>query len=304
MSPSLQTMSLDVALQELAVQEGLDLDLLRRLVRHPGARRCVARRRDLSVELIEKIIALGSARTIAANSSMPAGVKARLAGHPQPDVRAALAANASDDPPGLLARLSEDADPMVREFLAMNERLDPPILAGLAGDPEPRVRVSVIQHWRDAPEGVRRAWLTDPEPEVRRAAVHAFPPPSDLLPGLLADPATRAGAVRHAEPSADMVSDSDVEVRLALAGLPALPASMRDRLAEDPDIFVRKAIAARADTPAALRDDLATTRETDDLRLEGLLTFTRQPHVCPPPAPTLAARSREQAEELLARAGL
>ncbi|WP_157537228.1 hypothetical protein [Kitasatospora azatica] len=297
-------MSLDVELQELAVQEGLDLDLLRRLVHHPGARRCVARRRDLPVELIEEIISLGAARTIAANSSMPAGMKERLAGHPQPDVRAALAASASDDPPGLLVRLSKDADSMVREFLAMNERLDPQILAGLAVDPEPRVRVLVIEHWRDAPEEVRRAWLTDLEPAVRRAAVHAYPPPSDLLPGLLADPVTRAAAVRRAEPSADMVTDSDVEVRLALADHPALPAGMRDRLAEDSDIFVRNAIAARADTPAAMRDDLVTMLETDDPQLEWFLTFARQPHACPAPTPIPAARTRQQAEELLARAGL
>lgn len=297
-------MSLDVELQELAVQEGLDSDLLRRLIRHPGARRCVARRRDLPLELIEEIISLGAARTIAANSSMPASVKERLPGHPQPDVRAALAANASDDPPGLLVRLSEDADSMVREFLAMNEHLDPQIRASLAADPEPRVRVVVIEHWRDAPEEVRRAWLTAPEHEVRRAAVHAFPPPSDLLPELLADPATRAAAVRHAEPAANMATDSEVEVRLALADHPALPADMRDRLAEDPDIFVRNAIAARADTQAVMREDLASTLETDDPQLTWLLGFTRQPHACPAPTPIPAARSRQQAEELLARASL
>ncbi|MEU6658102.1 hypothetical protein [Streptomyces sp. NPDC046821] len=124
------------------------------------------------------------------------------------------------------------------------------------------------------------------------------------MSGLLADPATRAVAVRHAKPSADMVTDPDVEVRLALADHPALQASMRDQLAEDPDIFVRNAIAARVDTPAALRDDLVTTLETDDPRLEWFLSFARQTHACPPPAPTPEARSREQAEELLARAGL
>ncbi len=101
-----------------------------------------------------------------------------------------------------------------------------------------------------------------------------------------------------------MVTDSDVEVRLALADHPALPAGMRDRLAEDSDIFVRNAIAARADTPAAMRDDLVTMLETDDPQLEWFLTFARQPHACPAPTPIPAARTRQQAEELLARAGL
>ncbi|SEL86157.1 hypothetical protein [Streptacidiphilus jiangxiensis] len=101
-----------------------------------------------------------------------------------------------------------------------------------------------------------------------------------------------------------MATDSEVVVRLALADHPALPADMRDRLAQDPDIFVRNAIAARADTPAGMREDLASTLETDDPQLTWLLGSTRQPHACPAPAPIPAARSRQQAEELLARAGL
>jgi hypothetical protein len=67
-------MSLDAELLELATQEDVPPDLLRRLVRHSGARRQVALHRDdLPLELIEEIISLGSARTLAANSSLPHG---------------------------------------------------------------------------------------------------------------------------------------------------------------------------------------------------------------------------------------
>jgi len=72
-------------------------NLLRRLAQHPGARRQIALRPQLPLELIEEIISLGSARTFAANSSLPASVRARLATHPQAEVRAALAANAPDE---------------------------------------------------------------------------------------------------------------------------------------------------------------------------------------------------------------
>jgi hypothetical protein len=93
-------------------------------------------------------------------------------------------------------------------------------------------------------------------------------------------------------------------VRRALAEHPALPTSVRDLLAQDPDMFVRNAIAARPDTPQALRHTLIAGLTTDDPEAELLLAFTRAHPTCPSPAPTPEPRTREQAEELLARAGL
>jgi hypothetical protein len=81
---------------------------------------------------------------------------------------------------------------------------------------------------------------------------------------------------------------------------------MRDLLAEDPNVLVRSAIATRPDTPAVLGEALAATLETDDPVERWLLGFHR--HQCPPSAAAVDAtprvRSREQAEDLLARAGL
>ncbi|SEL21255.1 hypothetical protein [Streptacidiphilus jiangxiensis] len=298
-------MSADAELLELAVQEGLAPDLLSRLVRHDGARRQMAlSRRDLSLELAEEIIALGSARTLAANSSLPPGARALLVDHPQTEVRAALAANADDDPPGILVRLSQDPEPFVRSFLAMNDRLDPAVRARLATDPDREVRSSLARHWLDAPDEVRRALLTDPDSDVRRGAVHAYEPPPDLLPELLRDPVTRAGVVRHAEPTGDLATDPDADVRRALARHPALSAHLRDLLAADPDVLVRDAVAARPDTPSALREELEPTLHSDDPVEQWLIGFSR--HQCPPseerPAP--GGRTRAEAEALLTGAGL
>ncbi|RST04401.1 hypothetical protein EF910_17915 [Streptomyces sp. WAC07149] len=298
-------MNLDAELSALAVQEDLPVDLVRRLLQHPQARRSAALlRRDLTPELLDEIIRLGSARSLAANGFVPAKFRARFADSPEPLVRAAAAASVTDEPPGLLARLTADRDPTVREFLAMNEHLTPELFAVLAEDPEPRVRSSVVDHWRHAPEPVRRALLTDSDPNIRRAAASAYLPPADLLPDLLADPHTRAIAVRHTGPSSELAADPDSDVRKAVAAHPDLPTELRDLLAGDRDAFVRNEIAARADTPSTLRESIVATLATDDPVTNWLLSFRRNTHTCPPRTPAPPKLTREQAEDLLARAAL
>ncbi|MFD4908979.1 hypothetical protein [Kitasatospora purpeofusca] len=154
---------------------------------------------------------------------MPAPVKARLAEHPDPALRYAAAASAADEPPGLLARLAEDPDPLVRSFLTMNENLPAELVARLARDPDPNVRKWLPQHCRNVPQAVRRAVFTDADPNVRRAAVAFWPPPTDLLPALLADPSTRAVAARHSLPTPELARDPDPGVRRTVAAHPELP---------------------------------------------------------------------------------
>ena len=85
-------------------------------------------------------------------------------------------------------------------------------------------------------------------------------PPSDLVSALLADPVTRAGAVRHAtldDDTADALArDADPFVRKELAAHPGLPPRVRDVLADDPHPSVRVAVFGRADTPEPLRATL------------------------------------------------
>ncbi|MFJ6793300.1 hypothetical protein [Streptomyces sp. NPDC091268] len=186
----------------------------------------------------------------------------------------------------------------------MNEHLSAELLALLAVDAEAAVRSSVIPRWRDAPEGVRRTLLTDADPGIRSSSVRAFAPPADLLPGLLADPATRAAAVAYAVPTPEQAADPDPEVREAIAVHPGLSPALRDLLAEDVDIFVRNAIAARPDTPPALREHVLARLKPESPVAEWMLSFSRETHTCPPPAPAPPRLSRQQAESLLARAGL
>ncbi|MFI6588559.1 hypothetical protein [Embleya sp. NPDC050493] len=89
--------------------------------------------------MIEEIIALGSARSLATDCSLPAEGGSRLAEHPEPAVRCAIAAGVADHPPGLSARLAGDSDPSVRMFLAMNDHLP-----------------SESQAWRDGPADSRQ----------------------------------------------------------------------------------------------------------------------------------------------------
>jgi hypothetical protein len=79
-----------------------------------------------------------------------------------------------------------------------------------------------------------------------------------LVPGLLDDPVTRAGVVRHvtlaAETALRLAKDPDYEVRRQVAEHPQLPHDLRDRLAEDPCASVRVDIFARPDTPEPTRE--------------------------------------------------
>ncbi|MET7472274.1 hypothetical protein ACFYON_26535 [Micromonospora sp. NPDC005686] len=130
----------------------------------------------------------------------------RLAAHADPAVRAALVVGARGAPRESYERLIDDPDRLVRGHLAERDDVPADLLARLATDPDPPVRATLARWWTQAPGPVRRLLLTDPVDEVRAAACstyyarlpHPVPPPG-LVAGLLADPVTRAGAVRHAD---------------------------------------------------------------------------------------------------------
>ncbi|MFE5560308.1 hypothetical protein [Streptomyces sp. NPDC056544] len=145
-----------------------------------------------------------------------------------------------DEPLGLLARLAADPNPSVRSFLAMNEHLPTEVLALLAllaADSEARVRLLVIQSWRDVPDDVRRMLLTDADPGIC-VAVRGQPSfPRTSCPGCwqIRRP---AAAAAHAVPATELAADPDSDVREVVAAHPYLPPGLRDLLAGDRDIFV------------------------------------------------------------------
>ncbi|MEU9126977.1 hypothetical protein AB0D08_02475 [Kitasatospora sp. NPDC048540] len=258
---------LPAVIDGLATNPALPGPMIRRLFAWRPGRGEVAGRPDLTEELIAEIIATDDhwlLHSLALNKHLPDGFRIRLAAHPDEAVRSALVVRAESAPREMLERLVDDPVPRVRACLAEDDDTPPDLRARLAADPDPAIRATLAKHWTQAPEEVRRTLLTDPEPQVRAAACATYfarlphpVPPSDLLPALLADPVTRAGAVVHAvldeEAFRRLAEDPDSEVRAEVARHPDLPPPVRDVLAVDPALAVRVKVFARADTPEPLR---------------------------------------------------
>ncbi|MEU6238770.1 hypothetical protein [Kitasatospora sp. NPDC047058] len=258
---------LDKVMDGLAVNPALPAPMVRRLfARRRGFGR-VAGRPDLTEDMIAEIIAIDDGwllHSLALNDRLPDRFRIRLAAHPDRAVRSALVVHAATAPREMLEQLIDDPEAQVRKYLAQNRHTPPDLRARLASDPDPAIRASLAKHWTQAPEAVRRILLTDPEDTVRAAACSIYfadrphpVPPSDLLPALLADPETRAGAVIHAVLDEDtlrrLAEDPDSDVRAELARHPDLPPSVRDVLAVDPAASVRVKVFARPDTPEHVR---------------------------------------------------
>ena len=258
---------LDAVLDGLAGNPALPAEGVRRLFARRRGFGAVARRPDLTPEMITEIIGTGDhwlVHSLALNQEVPSSTRMQLAGHRDPAVRAALALRAENAPREMFEILARDQDLHVREWLAQNEYMPADLRACLSADPDPKIRATLAQWWPQAPEPVRRILLTDQEDKVRAAACatyyHRLPhpiPPADLIPALLADPVTRAGVVPYIDldpgTARSLAGDPDYKVRERLAQHPGLPAQLRDLLAEDPSFHVRLRVFARRDTPEAQR---------------------------------------------------
>ncbi|HSA52756.1 MAG TPA: hypothetical protein VLH10_21940 [Yinghuangia sp.] len=259
-------------LEGLAGNPALPAELVRRFFAYRKGSGDVANRPDLTSDMIGEIIATDYhwlTHSLALNRGLPHTFRMQLAEHRDPAVRAALVIGAENAPRELFERLIGDSDLRVREYLAQSKDMPADLRARLADDPDPRIRATLAQWWEHAPEPVRRRLLTDAADEVRAAACSTYyrflphpVPPADLLPALLADPVTRAGAVRHMALDSDtahrLAADRDYVVRVELAQHPDLPPQLRDLLADDPSTLVALRIFARQDTPEAIRDAIHT----------------------------------------------
>ncbi|MER6557651.1 hypothetical protein ABT300_07760 [Streptomyces sp. NPDC001027] len=269
---------LDKAVEGLAENPALPPELVCRLFAHRKGFGSVAKRSDLTDDMIAEIIAMDDhwlMHALALNGSLPHAFRMTLAEHPDPAVRAALAVGAGAAPRELFERLLGDPDPRVREHLAESDHVPTDLRARLAADRDPQIRTALAQWWTQAPEPVRRLLLTDPEDAVRAGACATYyrrlphpVPPADLLPALLADPVTRAGAVRHCTLDADtarrLADDPDADVRQELAEHPDLPPPLRDVLAEDPSPLVALSVFARQDTPQSTRAAIHARISSDE----------------------------------------
>ncbi|MFF2523523.1 hypothetical protein [Streptomyces liangshanensis] len=251
----------------LAENPALPSAFIRRLFGYRKGFGTVAKRTDLTGDMIAEIIATDDhwlIHSLALNGGLPRVFRMMLAEHPDPAIRRAVAVAADGAPRELFERLAKDADPQVREYVAQSDHVPADLRALLAKDPAPEVRAALAQWWTTAPEPVRRLLLTDPDDSVRAGACATYSPrgphpvpPADLVPALLADPVTRAGAVRHCAlgtaTARRLAGDPDDDVRAELAGHPDLPPALPDELARDPNPCVAVRVFARQDTPEPTR---------------------------------------------------
>ncbi|MER7755853.1 hypothetical protein [Kitasatospora sp. NPDC097643] len=195
----------------------------------------------------------------------------RLAAHPDPEVRRAVAGNEAT-PPEVLAALLDDAvevrqlalgnpatpgeaaarfvgDPELplRERLATHPGLPDEAYRYLAEDPAPWVRGNLAENPAVGTPLLHRLALDDGH-DIRRRIAHHPHVPLDLLsriattvrigPTLLPRIATATPAEL-----ADLASSLRPRVRMLVAQHRGLPAPVRDRLAADPDAKVVRSIA-------------------------------------------------------------
>jgi len=139
----------------------------------------------------------------------------------------------------MLRLLAADAHSRVRKAVARHPSLTPELIDALAADDSPVVRDRIA---------VRRAVATDADLAARLATSHR----SDLRQ-------MAAASAALPTPSMDVLaSDTDVAVRIALAGNRSLSAQVTGRLAEDADEGVRISVAKAPVIPSAVVDRLAS----------------------------------------------
>jgi hypothetical protein len=140
-------------------------------------------------------------------------------------------------------------------------------LPNLAADADPQVRASACARWEDLAAPLRELLLADTDNAVRTAALLAHhtgvPMPREVF-AALPDPQKALERCRLApELEAELVRDSDTEVRRALAANPGLGAHGVAVLAEDPHDGIRSAVVLRPDLTeeqrAAVRHDFDLT---------------------------------------------
>ncbi|GIE34517.1 hypothetical protein Ait01nite_075620 [Actinoplanes italicus] len=314
----------DAALDGLEKNPALPEPLIRRLIARRRGFGRVASRPDLTAGLVEEMIAtdwMWLLTSLASNRNLPVPVRPRLVRHRDDVVRGAVAGGAAGEADrDVFERLLHDPDVQARRYLAENDDMPADLRARLAGDPDPSVRALLARSWTEIPAKAQRQLLKDPDDDVRAAACSTYytrlPHPSmpaDLLPELLEDPVTRAGAIRclalTPEIAARLADDPDYAVRRALARHPDLPDDVRDRLARDRSGTVQAAVFARPDTPPSVRalihdevqrkvtdvddlmdlDDDALIQAVEDNQAIEELRYARLPWVTADPLPHVSS---------------
>uniref|UniRef100_A0AAU2JJT2 Leucine rich repeat variant n=1 Tax=Streptomyces sp. NBC_00049 TaxID=2903617 RepID=A0AAU2JJT2_9ACTN len=176
----------------------------------------------------------------------PSPVAARLALHPDPEVRGAAAANPAI-PADILMTLAEDSELSLNWVLAERTDLPQAVYERLSAVPLPGTRAQVARNPATGEELIRLL-AADEDPDVRRSLAQHPHIPLDLLTELAVG--TRLGPnllprIASATPAeaAALAASASAAVRMLVAERRDLPPELRDALADDPDASVVKAVA-------------------------------------------------------------
>ncbi|GHJ43447.1 hypothetical protein Cs7R123_07890 [Catellatospora sp. TT07R-123] len=175
-----------------------------------------------------------------------------------------------EPPDGLLERLAAHPDPSTRWAVASRPGLSRPLAELLARDPDVEVRCALQGIVDDPPAYLAAIQIRDPDPRVRATFAPYLDP--ELLPLAVADshPQVRGAATQHEQITDALLdrlaADGSAEVRLGAAWsqwsatYPAGRPRWQLRLAEDPDPQVRLVLTRRL----GRGDDALLTRLAED----------------------------------------
>ncbi|MFE6906652.1 variant leucine-rich repeat-containing protein [Streptomyces erythrochromogenes] len=253
----------------------------------PGTARIVATRIGLPAGLAEEVAVralaggpdwFGVLRALAAHPATSAERLAELAAHPEESVRQVVAVHRAT-PKAAVKALARDGSTAVRRALAGREKLPRKVAGSLVADSSGEVRLALVRRVGARPEHLRAlaadpdarirrvvaalghagdADLTDPDPAVRRTAVHKRSAPElvPVLDALAHDPDARvrelvAQQYRNRTPAvlARLASDAEPCVRAATAANPFTPVRQLTELADDPDLAVLVAVSQNTTAP-------------------------------------------------------
>ncbi|KAB2390438.1 hypothetical protein [Actinomadura montaniterrae] len=157
--------------------------------------------------------------------------------------------------------LATDPERVVREEVALQRYTPAHVRDLLAADPDPAVRLCLIDAWSQLSTAARAALLSDADPQVRQAATQRQAPAAIIESESDLSPWTSKRVILARPLAERLARDGDAGTRARVATEPSLPADLVAELAIDPDPEVRLAVSRRADLTEQQR---AAIDYTDD----------------------------------------
>ncbi|WP_372846434.1 hypothetical protein [Pontiella sp.] len=208
--------------------------------------------------------------SLAGNGAIAANYRTALALDPEPAVRCALAGT-SKLPPELVHALSADESAVVRANIYAFGKVDPETLLDWARSDEAEAQRLMLNRNKPSPDVVKALSLS-PDAFVQEALKELYAPtPSELLAKAESDDeALRIEAARHEKLPAEiqhvLAKDALADVRIALAGNPAIDEEVALCIAASNDPAGCEALAGNRQLPGAAQVELCH-HESEEVRI-------------------------------------